>query len=91
MSDDEDTGFVMKRAGESDMKDRTRFSAKQSAKGFWQFELTVEVYDKDAVVKLKPDDVSDQKQVPLGTQAPNNIKQAEAVFRADGKKLVSDL
>ncbi len=90
MSENGDESFVMKRAGDGDMKDRTRFSAKQTAKGLWQFEVTVEVFDKDSVVKSNPVDVSDQKHVPLGKQALNIIKDAEARFRADGKNLVSD-
>ena len=82
--------FEVRRANEGDMKPRFRISAKQTAKGLWQLDCTVEVYNDDAIILSNKTDGADQKRKPLGRQLLEIIKGAEQEFKADGKQLVSD-
>ena len=84
-------GYTLKHAGDGDMKPRFRFAAKQTAKGAWQFDTTVEVYNEDAVILSKKEDPGDEKKKTLGRQALEIIKDAEKEFANDGKELVSGL
>ena len=87
MSED---GYMLKSAGDGEMKNRFRAGAKQTAKGPWQVDATVELYGEDAVVLLKSSDVGAEKRKSIGRQLADVVKSVEDELHADGRKLVSD-
>lgn len=66
---------------------RYRISAKQTAKGIWYFDATVEL---DAPrKKISPnDDVGDVTDVPAGQLLLNLVKETEQAFQKDGRQVV---
>ena len=69
---------------------RFRINAKQTAKGLWQFDGTVEHHD-DKWTTQNIKDTADPKIATLGLKLLSMIQEAEEVFKADGRKLVSDI
>ena len=89
MSENKDE-FVVQRAGVGEMKPRYRSSAKQTAKGGFQLEATVEVYDAPEIAMSNPQDAADVKRKSIGRQLADIIKDTATELRKDGHKLVSD-
>jgi hypothetical protein len=63
------------------MQKRKRVNAKQTAKGAWQLDVTVEIVDETGTTV--PDGVVSGEVLSL-------VKQVEADFVASGRKLVGD-
>ena len=70
---------------------RYRINAKQTAKGLWQLDCTVEL-GEDHVIESKenPKDWGDATKVLIGQKLLAIVKETEAQFRADGKKIAGD-
>ena len=70
---------------------RYRINAKQTAKGLWQLDCTVEL-GEDHLIESKenPKDMGDSTKVLIGQKLLAIVKEAETQFRADGKKMVGD-
>jgi len=69
---------------------RFRISAKQTAKGLWQLDATLEYKDDKIEVSLDPDDAGNTTHTTLGSRLLSLIKETEKVFLADGRKMAGD-
>lgn len=69
---------------------RYRLNAEQSSEDRWKFNGTVEYKDYHMEVSTNPEDAAIQAKEPLGLALLSMLKEAEEVFRNDGRKLVSD-
>ncbi len=72
-----------------DNSPRIRLNAKQTAKGLWQFDVTVE-YHEEILKVANEDDAANITNITLGEKLLEQVKSAEKAFRDDGRKLVSD-
>ncbi len=70
------------------MKDRVRISARQTSKGLWYFEATLEKDSDTIKITNNPDDLGDVEQVSIGKQLLKIIQDTEREFRIEGKKCV---
>ena len=70
---------------------RYRINAKQTAKGLWQLDCTVEL-GCDSLVESKrdPEDMGDSVELGIGQKLLAVIKETETAFRADGKLMAGD-
>jgi len=69
---------------------RFRINAKQTAKGLWQFDGTVEHHDDKWTTKNVKDS-ADPKIITLGLKLLSMIQEVEEEFKKDNRKLVSDI
>ena len=73
----------------SDEKQRFRISAKQTAKGLWYFDATVEM-PLDTIRVSDENDAASITELGIGQKLLDMIKQTEEAFVKDSKKLVTD-
>lgn len=70
---------------------RFRIHAKQTAGNKWYLDATVEYKSQTIAMSTNPEDVaSNIVHNDLGLELLSLIKKTEAVFRADGRKMVGD-
>lgn len=69
---------------------RFRLSAKQTAKNLWQLDATVEFRSDKITITEDQDGKIEPVKGPLGLRLLSMIKEAEGVFREDGRVLVGD-
>ncbi|MCY4491495.1 MAG: hypothetical protein OXC46_08550 [Thaumarchaeota archaeon] len=70
------------------MSDRYRLNAKQSAKGIWQLDITVEREVVEANRSLDPKDAGNVKPETMGDTMIRIIRDAEVKFANAGKQIV---
>ena len=68
-------------------KPRYKFNAKQSAKGVWQMDVTVETYGAPGVQTHNPADEGDTTPASVVEVALNIIREAENRFIAEGRQM----
>ena len=69
---------------------RFRIGSKQTAKGLWQLDATVE-YKSDKIKRSSnPEDSGDEISEPLGLRLLSLIKETEKEFRADNRIMAGD-
>lgn len=69
---------------------RFRINAKQTAKGVWYFDATVE-YKSDKISRSSSEaDAGATITEPLGLRLLSMIKETEKSFKEDGRKLTED-
>jgi len=69
---------------------RVRLNASQTAKNLWKLEVTVENKSEHIEISNDPNDPGNTVRTHLGLQALSVIKETEATFRRDGRKMVGD-
>lgn len=76
--------------GFGETEPRFRINAKQTAKGTWQIDATVE-YKSDKIKRsTNPEDPGDEIVETLGMRLLSLIKDAEDKFRRDGRMMAGD-
>jgi len=68
---------------------RIRLNAKQTAKGLWSFDATVE-YHEETIKVSDEKDAAVVTDVTLGQKLLQQVNSAIKAFKDDGKKLVTD-
>lgn len=69
---------------------RFRINAKQTAKNYWQLDVTAEYKSDYIEISNNPDDKGDTVYTHLGLQALSLIKETEKHFRKDGRHMIGD-
>lgn len=68
---------------------RFRINVSQTAKGFHQFDATIEM-ETDVFKNIDCDDVAKITPIKIGEKLLLVLKETEEAFRKDGRKLVID-
>jgi hypothetical protein len=69
---------------------RFRINTKQTAKNYWQLDVTGEYKSDYIEISNNPDDPGDTVRTHLGLQVLSLIKETERHFREDGRRMVGD-
>ena len=66
---------------------RYRNNAKQTAKGAWQLDCTVELGDDHIIEYNHPGDLGNITEVAIGQKLLAIVKETETAFQKDGKQM----
>jgi hypothetical protein len=69
---------------------RFRINAKQTAKNFYQLDVTAEYKSEYVEVSVDPNDQGNTVRSHLGLRALSILQETEKVFRKDGRKIIGD-
>ena len=70
---------------------RYRINAKQSAKGAWALDITVEHIHEEIQRAGPKDDIGAETKTPIQTELLNLINKTIREFKADGKIMAGDI
>ena len=71
----------------SPIQPRYRINAKQTAKGLWQLDCTVELGEDHIIEYNHPGDLGNITELGIGQKLLAVIKETEAAFQKDGKQM----
>ena len=77
-------------SGDDGMSDRYRLNAKQTARGTWQLDLTVERETLDRLRPLDPNDLGNTAKDTMADTMLQIVRDTETKFRKDGRKIAGD-